>query len=282
MLNDEFINPLMASISEEKGRFTEPQPEIQLCKVIKKQGPDMLVYELCRGQSDVPLLSACVYTFDSSEEVIFTTIVDAAKRTFREMKGQNNVLNSVFLGKMRREGFFGINFSVFDHKNHRLATINFNATPFKSSPVSFTLVTYDSPVIEELNGSHYGLRGGGERVYAGPICQHYLKTVFRTKPPVWNTELKTWLHNLGARVRMSSNNNFVVMRDLQCCDESVEAEMEQSDTSTIRGTDKVCLRHGKDGPASYILDYRDVSPLVALATVVAVLLDKDPWVVTDG
>jgi hypothetical protein len=82
-----------------------------------------------------------------------------------------------------------------------------------------------------------------------------------TKAPVWNTELRQWLHNFGGRVRFPTYKCFLVT------DSSGEQE---------GGTqNRVCIRHGKVALSSYILDYRQpVSPVAALAALCAVHANK--------
>ena len=63
---------------------------------------------------------------------------------------------------------------------------------------------------------------------------------FSTKRAVWNNELGCWQHNLGARVKCPSNNNFVLIKS---ADDGSVANVEQQ--STFNTSQKVCIRHGK-------------------------------------
>jgi hypothetical protein len=83
-----------------------------------------------------------------------------------------------------------------------------------------------------------------------------------TKAPVWNTELRQWLHNFGGRVRFPTYKCFLVT-------DSSSAEQEGG------AQNRVCIRHGKVALSSYILDFRQpVSPIAALAALCAVHANK--------
>eukprot|EP01034_Spumella_vulgaris_P026942 gene26942-33594_t len=86
----------------------------------------------------------------------------------------------------------------------------------------------------------------------------------RTRAPVWNTELRQWLHNFGGRVRFPTYRCFIVT---------------ESDREGVGGQsaaqNRVYIRHGKVSLSSYILDYRHpVSPAAALAAMCAVHASK--------
>ena len=46
-----------------------------------------------------------------------------------------------------------------------------------------------------------------EVVHSSEVC--YL----RTKKPAWNSELQRWIHHFGGRIKMASNNNFLLVND---------------------------------------------------------------------
>jgi len=223
------------------------------------------------------MISACVL-LDGGGDIIFTTLQNPQSRSLFNIQLHAQPLNACYLGKMTRTGLLGLTFEVYDHQSLHLATVAFAPSPFHRGPISFSLTTFGSPFVEDL--CRHSERDRGERTYSS-YNKHADEVVFKTKAPTYNTEIKSWLHNLGARVKMASNNNFVLVRDMSQCDEITEALLEMSDTAIFRGVDKIVIRHGKDSMNSWVLDYRDVAPIVALATMLAVLSDKEPWVTTD-
>lgn len=127
----------------------------------------------------------------------------------------------------------------------------------------------------------------------------------QTRKPVWNREIKHWVHNFGGRVRVPSNKNFLVVQ----CSAAEHYNATQflapsaarssgasaaAVTSAVeaQSTDRVCIRHGQvrwtallvcnrcrrrlivallqRTSDTYILDYRaPASALVAFAAMCA-------------
>ena len=85
-------------------------------------------------------------------------------------------------------------------------------------------------------------------------------TVFKTKKPVWNDELRAWTLNFNGRAKRPSKKNFLL----------VLAE-QQSATQDVR----VYLRFGKMAKGKFSLDFRDpFSPIAALAVAVTTFAKK--------
>ena len=69
--------------------------------------------------------------------------------------------------------------------------------------------------------------------------------VLHTRRPLWNSEINTYVHNFGCRVKKASNRNFIVVRSAPHTDEATEAMNAVRDTATFDAANGICVRHGK-------------------------------------
>lgn len=75
----------------------------------------------------------------------------------------------------------------------------------------------------------------------------------QTRKPVWNREIKHWVHNFGGRVRIPSNKNFLVVQStaaehynaLQFSQGAAPAHGPVPSAADAQVTDRVCIRHGQ-------------------------------------
>ena len=79
---------------------------------------------------------------------------------------------------------------------------------------------------------------------------------FVSKSPIWNSEIRCYQHNLGARVRQACLSNFVLVKQF---------DQNSRVPNAIEQDDKIYIRHGKLSHNMYVLDFRNISPSVALA-----------------
>ena len=125
--------------------------------------------------------------------------------------------------------------------------------------------------------------------------------LLKTKPPLWNEEHQTFMHNFGCRVRKATNRNFIVIADNtlakprvkeyqevtsgciflpDCLPLAARKEATRSTTkSALSGSRPVAtpphMRHGAISDTEYILDFREpITPIIALATLCAVHANK--------
>ena len=69
--------------------------------------------------------------------------------------------------------------------------------------------------------------------------------VLHTRRPLWNSEINTYVHNFGCRVKKASNRNFIVVRSAPHTDEATDAFNSARDTATFDSANSICIRHGK-------------------------------------
>lgn len=69
--------------------------------------------------------------------------------------------------------------------------------------------------------------------------------VLNTRKPLWNSEINTYVHNFGCRVKKASNRNFIVVRSAPHTDEATDALNAVRDTATFDSANSICIRHGK-------------------------------------
>ena len=69
--------------------------------------------------------------------------------------------------------------------------------------------------------------------------------VLHTRRPLWNSEINTYVHNFGCRVKKASNRNFIVVRSAPHTDEATDAFNAARDTATFDSANSICIRHGK-------------------------------------
>lgn len=99
--------------------------------------------------------------------------------------------------------------------------------------------------------------------------------LFITKKPMWNSEINTYVHNFGCRVKKASNRNFIVIQSVADASEATDSQNAMRNTSTFDSTNSISIRHGKVTESEYVLDFRGpISPLVALASICAAYSDK--------
>jgi hypothetical protein len=73
----------------------------------------------------------------------------------------------------------------------------------------------------------------------------------QTRKPVWNREIKHWVHNFGGRVRIPSNKNFLVVQSTAAEHYNVVqyignvAQRSVSSATDAQVSDRVCIRHGQ-------------------------------------
>jgi len=65
-----------------------------------------------------------------------------------------------------------------------------------------------------------------------------------TKKPAWNSELQRWIHHFGGRVKVPSNNNFLLIHS------SAETSNHEKDGPSLHSAhefsrNELVLRHGK-------------------------------------
>jgi hypothetical protein len=71
------------------------------------------------------------------------------------------------------------------------------------------------------------------------------ETLFITKKPLWNSEINTYVHNFGCRVKKASNRNFIVIQSVEDANEATDSQNAMRNTSTFDSTNSICIRHGK-------------------------------------
>ena len=69
--------------------------------------------------------------------------------------------------------------------------------------------------------------------------------VLHTRRPLWNSEINTYVHNFGCRVKKASNRNFIVVRSVSHTDEATDVMNGVRDTATFDSANSICIRHGK-------------------------------------
>ena len=89
-------------------------------------------------------------------------------------------------------------------------------------------------------------------------------TVFHTKKPVWNDELRAWTLNFNGRAKRASKKNFLLT-----------PPVDPKEGTTTKEDGRVFLRFGKMTKQRFSLDFRDpFSPLVALGVAVTTFAKK--------
>lgn len=73
----------------------------------------------------------------------------------------------------------------------------------------------------------------------------YGEVILHTRKPLWNSEINTYVHNFGCRVKKASNRNFIVVRSASHVDEATEVMNGVRDTATFDSANSICIRHGK-------------------------------------
>ena len=101
---------------------------------------------------------------------------------------------------------------------------------FARMPIEFSLSVYN----EDYASPNY--------LYAKDT---YGEIVLHTRRPLWNSEINTYVHNFGCRVKKASNRNFIVVRSASHTDEATEAMNGVRDTATFDSANSICIRHGK-------------------------------------
>lgn len=74
---------------------------------------------------------------------------------------------------------------------------------------------------------------------------NYGEIILHTRKPLWNSEINTYVHNFGCRVKKASNRNFIVVRSASHTDEATEVVNGVRDTATFDSANSICIRHGK-------------------------------------
>ena len=221
--------------------------EITMGRVLRKtmlrNGTTTTIFELYNEQTDEFLLS-CV-ALEGGSEFIFTTLRGLHQRDISKMVISQ--YSASFLGALRGQGFGGLTWVLLGDDMHtRLCTVRFHPS-ITASPVQFLL---DVASTEARRGG----RGGGER--DGDLFDINV----RTKMPSWNTELQTFVHNFGCRVKLPSHKNFIALRvgASASAPGRVGASMKIASSgrgdvgahaftasATIDHEASVCLRHGQ-------------------------------------
>lgn len=157
-----------------------------------RKGTITTIFELYNEQTDEFLLS-CVAR-EGGSEFVFTTLRDLDQRDINQLVV--SPYSSTFLGALQRRGLGGLTWTLYgDDMRKCLCTVRFYPS-ITASPVQFQL--HIASTEESGDG-----RGGGENSFDINV---------RTKMPSWNTELQTFVHNFGCRVKLPSHRNFIALR----------------------------------------------------------------------
>lgn len=206
---------------------------MKYCSVIIKKDHSTS-FQLFDQESNQYIMSATTTRDYNSGEYIFSTLENTHLRSVTEIPTSRYC--SSFLAKMIRSTF-GLQFELYESIGNVLAsvrcsielecsflclflfpllyrlTMNF----LKQTPIDFQLtifhnfdnqrVAFSASTINRLSNNK------AEVTYYSKSCKDTETTNLRTKPPLWNTELQSWQHSLGTRVKAASNKNFLVVQE---------------------------------------------------------------------
>jgi hypothetical protein len=206
---------------------------------------DAHVYELfdARGR----LLVACAAKDAAVSEAVFSTLPGLGQATRRYAALPTSPLAATHLGTLRRVGWGGLAWVLVAADGFtELCSLRF-ALALTAGPVRFAL-SVPRP--------------------STAACASTLEV--RTRPPVFNTELGSFVSNFGCRVKRPSNLNFVAVEAAAGARGRAPAVALPA-AATIDPPSCPFLRHGQVSAHEWVLDYRPpLTPLVALAVAVAV------------
>lgn len=295
-------------------------PSMRHCLIMQKVGK-CIAFELYDERENIFIL-ACVCNGNLRGELLFTTIKDCHLRNFDDLLPIVS-RNSEFLAKMSRDWLTGSIFSVRDRTDLLLSEIKFAGSVFETLPVSFKIQIFSSsdepktplPAIytQQVAELKYPVSNRNtlfscfadfgcvenDQDYAPPRrfsntstngyttlenSEMYGVTTLQTKKPIWNSEINHWVNTFGGRVRIPSNQNFILTQSVV----GQDGDFSQFEGKGPRGPfvgqilselnpDRICVRHGKSSSSSYILDFREpASPLTAFAAACATYIMKPP------
>lgn len=190
-------------VQEEKDyRFKQINSTMQFNQ-IKKKVDSCASFELYRENNEFMLSAIMDLSLTNNGEVFITTLENAHKRQFHDIKQQESKYSAAFVAKIitRYSGFVYV---LVDSSNKVLFEIRLNIFTAFRRPVSFQLWLHSGEEI--YNEKHFKLFGPSE------ASINNVQNQYITRPPTWNSELQVWQHNLGARVNRACQHNFVVTR----------------------------------------------------------------------
>ena len=220
---------------------------IEICYVLKKNCDSCISYEMFDWNTGQYILSST--TFDYGRSFVISNIENCHER---KCSIEPNEMNINYLGKVIRNDFLGLSYSIYNHAESKLCTVDFKAS-ISSCPLSFRIRLHSQLSMNE------GLKSRGFNSY----FQVPMKDnndgddeILSTRPPVFNTEVNTFLTNFGGRIKQASFANCVV-------------------TSSLDNY-KICIRHGKISNEKYIFDYRSssLSKVVAMGIFTTIHIQK--------
>lgn len=172
---------MIEEIIKNKEYFYDSSTKMKLTSVTVKVGK-CVSYTMRNHFSNEFILNACHRIGDTST-IIITTLQKVEDRRFDEIVKASTKYNCSFLGYLKKKNMLGLEYSIVNQLEEELANITYTMS-FSRKPIYFELKliapTFDD--IEDKNGAY---------------IEASSSIVLKTKNPVYNTELNSFLHNFG-------------------------------------------------------------------------------------
>ena len=184
---------------------------------------------------------------------IFNTSSNNAQDSLQRSINDSNNNNNHHLSRFNLMNLFCLTdtscFHDDDNNNHN-SIVNHSSSSYNTGN------NYNNNNTKRINNSTTTYSSIDSTLSNGDLI--YLKT----KKPTWNKEIKHWMHNLGGRVKIPSNLNFLVTEttpeDYETSIKNnyhipIPRYMTENNYSIESFSERVCIRHGKVDRIYYML-----------------------------
>ena len=223
---------------------TESDGILAICYVMKKLNGAITSYEMYDWNTGKYIISST--TFDNGNSFLISNLEDAQLRN----SVVENEMNINYLGKVIPNNLLGLSYSCYDHANSKLCSVDFNAS-LSSCPLNFKVRIHSHsqlPINESFKSRNLN---DYFRISSKDVDD---EEILSTRPPVFNSEVNTFLSNFGGRIKAASFSNCIV-----------------TSSSDLY---KICIRHGKISSDKFIFDFRTLSKVAAMGIFTTIHITK--------
>ena len=243
------VIPLQVSreiLTQKHYYLSSESDDLEICYVLRKEGISATIvsYEMYDWNSGKYIISSS--TFDNGNSFLISNIEDCHRRS----SVVENEMNINYLGKVIANNLLRLSFTCYDHANSKICTVDFNAS-LSSCPLNFKVRIHSDSQLPMVESFKYLNVKDYFRISSKDVNDEEILT---TRPPIFNTEVNTFLTNFGGRIKQASFANCIVTSSLDLY--------------------KVCIRHGKINSDKFIFDFRSLSKLAAIGIFTSIHINK--------